>query len=209
MKISEDEKMIDYKRAFKIACELLNGTILYGVDKDSIFETIMNEDGIVDNESYENYILSHMDELDRGNGMTREEAIKIFKDKIKTMEHGAICCNFGIDKDAFLLAIQALEQEPCKDAISRKAVLDIVRDMHDLARADVLSYTINQIEKLSPINQEPKIGHWIKEKSLHGWDGKSYQCSVCGRSIHIDPEAEDLTDYPYCHCGAIMTESEE
>lgn len=166
MKISEDEKMIDYKRAFKIACELLNGAILYGVDKDSIFETIMNEDGMVDNKSYENYILSHMDELDRGNGMTREEAIKIFKDKIKTMEHGAICCNFGIDKDAFTLAIQTLEQKP-------------------------------------------KDGHWIKEKTLNGWDGKSYQCSVCGRSIHIDPEVEDLTDYPYCHCGAIMTESEE
>ena len=53
-----------------------------------------------------------IDELDRGNSMTREEAIKIFKDKIKTMEHGAVCCNYGIDKDAFTLAIQALEQEP-------------------------------------------------------------------------------------------------
>ena len=52
-----------------------------------------------------------IDELDQGNGMTREEAIKIFKDKIKTMEHGAVCCNYGIDKDAFILAIQALEQE--------------------------------------------------------------------------------------------------
>lgn len=51
-----------------------------------------------------------IDELDLGNGMTREEAIKIFKDKIKTMEHGAVCCNYGIDKDAFTLAIQALEQ---------------------------------------------------------------------------------------------------
>ncbi len=52
-----------------------------------------------------------IDELDQGNGMTREEAIKILKDKIKTMEHGAVCCNYGIDKDAFTLAIQALEQE--------------------------------------------------------------------------------------------------
>lgn len=56
--------MTDYKRAFKIACELLNGAILYGVDKDSIFEMMMNKDGVVDNESYENYILSHMNELD-------------------------------------------------------------------------------------------------------------------------------------------------
>lgn len=49
--------------------------------------------------------------------------------------------------------------------------------------------------------KEPK-GHWIKEKSVHGWDGRSYQCSVCGRSIHLDTEVESLIDYPYCHCGS-------
>ena len=58
--------MTDYKRAFKIACELLNGACLYGVDADSIFEAMMKKDGVVSNESYENYILSHMDELDHG-----------------------------------------------------------------------------------------------------------------------------------------------
>lgn len=56
----------------------------------------------------------------------KEEAIKIFQDKIKTMEDGAICCNYGIDKDAFIFAIQAIQafQTPCDDAISRQAVLD-------------------------------------------------------------------------------------
>lgn len=52
--------------------------------------------------------------------------------------------------------------------------------------------------------QEPKVGHWIKEKTIYGWDNHSYQCSECGRSIHLDTEVEDLTDYPYCHCGAKM-----
>ena len=47
-------------------------------------------------------------------------------------------------------------------------------------------------------------GHWIKEKSIYGWDGHSYQCSICGRSIHLDTVVEDLADYPYCHCGAYM-----
>lgn len=142
--------------------------------------------------------------------MTREEAIKIFQDKIKTMEHGAICCNFGIDKDAFTLAIQLLKQESCEDAISRKVVIEHystgeIAHCNHISRNNLLDF----IEQLPPITSKPKEGHWIKEKSLHGWDGKSYQCSVCGRSIHIDPEVEDLTDYPYCHCGAIMTESEE
>lgn len=51
---------------------------------------------------------------------------------------------------------------------------------------------------------EHKKGRWIKEKTIHGWDGFSYQCSECGRSIHLDTEVEDLTDYPYCHCGSLM-----
>ena len=58
--------MIDYRRAFKIACELLNGSVLYGVDADKIFEIMMEKDGIVDNYSYEEYILNHLQELDHG-----------------------------------------------------------------------------------------------------------------------------------------------
>lgn len=57
---------IDYRRAFKIACELLNGATLYGVGTDTIFQIMMNKDGIVTNDSYEEYILTHMQELDQG-----------------------------------------------------------------------------------------------------------------------------------------------
>lgn len=53
---------------------------------------------------------------------------------------------------------------------------------------------------------KPKTGHWIKKETPYGWDGHSYQCSICGRSIHLDTVVEDLTDYPYCHCGAKMEE---
>ena len=86
--------------------------------------------------------------------MTREEY-----DFIGSMNMCDEISNEAYEK--IMVHCDILEQEPCKDAISRKAVLEIVRDMHDLARADVLSHTINQIEKLSPINQEPKIGHWL------------------------------------------------
>lgn len=63
----------DYHRAFKIACELLNGAILYGVDSEKIFETMMKKDKMVDNKSYEKYILSHMDELDHGQYEVKNE----------------------------------------------------------------------------------------------------------------------------------------
>lgn len=68
-----------------------------------------------------------------------------------------------------------------------------------------LSLTAEQIIADSTLISK---GHWIREKSIHGWDGYSYQCSECGRSIHLDSEVENLNDYPYCHCGAKM-ENEE
>ena len=52
-----------YKKAFKIACELLNGSILYGYDTDRIFEEVMEKDGIVAPWSYEEFILTNLDRL--------------------------------------------------------------------------------------------------------------------------------------------------
>lgn len=68
---------------------------------------------------------------------------------------------------------------------------------------------LKDLKQLRETEPQSKIGRWIEEKSLHGWDGKSYQCSECGRSIHLDSEVEDLDDYPYCHCGAKMQEAEQ
>ena len=58
--------MTDYRRAFKIACELLNGDVLYGIDADTIFKIMMNKDGMSSSSSYEEYILSHLQDLDHG-----------------------------------------------------------------------------------------------------------------------------------------------
>lgn len=52
-----------YKQAFQVACELLNGDYLFGYDKDNIFEEMMKKDGIVSSDSYEEFILEHLDEL--------------------------------------------------------------------------------------------------------------------------------------------------
>ena len=52
-----------YKKAFQIACELLNGSVLYGYDADRIFEEMMEKNGIVSSFSYEDFILEHLDRL--------------------------------------------------------------------------------------------------------------------------------------------------
>lgn len=90
--------------------------------------------------------------------------------------------------------------KPCEDCISGKAAIDLLENTNN-------GWIINKVLQLPPVNpQEPKTGHWIKEKTIHGWDDKSYQCSECGRSIHLDLEVENLNDYPYCHCGVKMIE---
>jgi len=59
-----------YKKAFRIACELLNGSILYGYDTERIFEEIMKKDEIVASWSYEKFILNNLARL---SGKTESE----------------------------------------------------------------------------------------------------------------------------------------
>jgi hypothetical protein len=52
-----------YKKAFKIACELLIGGTLYGYDTDRIFSEMMEKDGVVSSDSYEEFIIANLDRL--------------------------------------------------------------------------------------------------------------------------------------------------
>ena len=131
--------------------------------------------------------------------MTIEEAINHGKEQLEEI--------FDEEHREFIeLAIKALEQQSCDDCISRQAVLDIAKSSKsNWIDNSVLFKRVNELPSATP---QPKVGHWIKEKSLNGWDSHSYQCSVCGRSIHLDTEIETLDDYSYCHCGAKMEEEE-
>lgn len=48
-------------RALDIACALLHGNILYGIDKDSIFEYMLAKDGCVGFYSYREFIIENLD----------------------------------------------------------------------------------------------------------------------------------------------------
>lgn len=64
-----------YKRAFEIACDLLNGSILYGIDADNIFGLIMQEYDIVSTFEYQKFILEHLDRFSDDDN-TRNNAIE-------------------------------------------------------------------------------------------------------------------------------------
>ena|GEM_PF-4960257 len=90
-----------------------------------------------------------------------------------------------------------------------KLLIDIPENDYELALRNDYSaiykgtHIAETIKNGTPPPERPK-GRWVREESILGWYGYSYQCSNCGRSIHLDTVIEDLSDYPYCHCGAEM-----
>ena len=85
--------------------------------------------------------------------------------------------------------IKALEQEPCEDAISRQAVLDLIAD-YDLSMGQV----VKGIHALPPVNPQLKTGHWIPRNSFL----LQYKCSECG----LESEKSNFCS----NCGAKMIE---
>ena len=67
--------MNKYKKAFEIACDLLNGGVIYGIDTDVLFEKIMEREGVVCSLEYEDFILKNLDRFS-DNDKKRHKAIK-------------------------------------------------------------------------------------------------------------------------------------
>lgn len=122
--------------------------------------------------------------------MTRGEAIKeliAFKDK--TWD--------GMSEEVIDVAIKALKQQPCDDAVSRQAVEEIINDIRDCISVEGYCAILERLKKLSPVTPQPKTGHWI-------WNiEKGYcKCSECGIGM-------GHKEFDYCpNCGAKMQESE-
>ena len=120
---------------------------------------------------------------------------------------------------------QMLKQEPCDDAISRRAVLEMAYDMsaidgeHFTERYLVVD--AEDIQKLSSVTPQPKIGHW---KFVQRGKYIDICCSECGfqrvkeyaYNYTVDQISEqDIKDFfsnsnmNFCeNCGAKM-ESED
>ena len=127
--------------------------------------------------------------------MKREEAI--YKAKHLRKVRPNICVDA---EDFWDTVIAALEQEPCTDAISRQAVLEVIRKCHceEWVKADIGA----PIEALTSVTPVKKVGRWVFVK---GYEGILYECTVCrNKNTHT------TVRWNYCpHCGAKMQEVEE
>lgn len=111
------------------------------------------------------------------------------------------------------MAIEALEQEPCEDAISRQAVLDCLTAT-GLKKYDFILNARDKIKNLPSVKpQEPKTGHW--EWVQYDYNPKlgNWHCSEC-RCVVVEcvgkKEKGGIPLYKYCpQCGAKIIEPQE
>ena len=160
-------------------------------------------------------------ENQRRRDMTREEAIERGKEQLEI---------FGGEHREFIeLAIEVLKQEPCEDAISRKAVVDIFKCRVDMlerriARRNgsnfydqteaigIFQLKIDEANKyVELINNLPSVqpkeprrkGKWIKSNIPE----EDYTCSECGGACWYYDYERGVAKSDYCpNCGADMRE---
>jgi hypothetical protein len=103
---------------------------------------------------------------------------------------------------AFDMAIKALEQQTCEDAVSRAAVLDIFADNADATRP--YSKTWEEVKALPSVNPQPKTGKWI---DIMVGDMPAQACDQCNTFY---PLAYTGGGHKYCpNCGCRMVEPQE
>ena len=135
--------------------------------------------------------------------MKREEALRIIKEcKEKGFKHTFYTLNEY--HTALDIAIKALEQEPCDDAINREdALMCLTGEIKDTDTIEtIIARFIKRLKSLPPVNPQPKMGEWIDDK-----------CSICGKGIEdlIDSREWYRNEEPnFCpFCGAKMVEPQE
>ena len=127
--------------------------------------------------------------------------------------------NIGEQKEALEMAIKALEQEPCEDAVSRASVFEILGNLmsipYDLDRPinkDDVSESMDAIRVLPSVTPAPKKCH----NENHDYaECDQFVCSNCGielqdwHRVERDEDDGDVTyheyEFKFCpNCGASM-----
>lgn len=164
--------------------------------------------------------------------MTRKEAINILE-HLTPPKHYDENDAYYIGQ-ALSMAIEALEQEPCDVAVSRRAAIDIIEswlscddyneaERHIMRAMQSVLYDLPPVRPQEPTDtwsikdisdtfkkhglireQEPKKGEWIYK--LEDWN--ECTCSECGYSKRTDVHIR--LGWNYCpNCGAKMVEPRE
>lgn len=133
------------------------------------------------------------------------------KEREKAIAHGKEQLEvFGGEHAEFIkLAIEALEQEPCEDAVSRQTILEWIKESVELYANTYSTDMLNmwmlfeeQIKAMPSVTPKCKAGKWENGNPI---------CPICAEDKFKDLDADIWADWQpkYCpNCGAEM-ESEE
>ena len=137
--------------------------------------------------------------------MTREEAKAYFK------RHIDLYCVTGICREAEEMAIQALEQEPCEDAISRaKAMTEIMMNTNIREHLDGNLYikvadAVQILRDLPSVKPQEKTGHWKWVQYDSNPNIGNWHCSECRNIVSDMPTCMGKPLYEFCpNCGCPM-----
>ena len=145
--------------------------------------------------------------------MTRENAILHMILRREELKHSV----GDLDEDikAFDMAIEALEQRPCEDAISRQAAIDAIENTKAAMATDGEIYVakINaemNIQQLPPVSVAENVGRWKECEDNTSFvrqiPRRWLECSNCGWSCDLGYKSR----YKYCpNCGKKMIGPQE
>lgn len=94
--------------------------------------------------------------------------------------------------------IQALEQQPSEDCISRESVIEWLKDKDIIKTKNQEENARKELAFLSSVIPQSKIGHWIRTRTWEH-DGELY-CSKCGFVPHDERDCHNFCP----NCGAKM-----
>lgn len=116
---------------------------------------------------------------------------------IKALSQEPIC-----DRDCEHCTWTECPIEPCDDAISRDAVIDLIKRCYPTEEQTTGCLMIESINKLLPVTQKSKTGHWIKKEDDTCW---WYACSECEQEPLKNRWNDDDVLSAFCpNCGAQM-----
>lgn len=92
--------------------------------------------------------------------MTKERAITLIKSNYPQNPRKP----WGVEyKNACEMAIKALEQEPCDNAISRQAAIRLAEQ----GQVQGFEWQFKELVKLSPVTPVKKTGEWVKKTLVY------------------------------------------
>ena len=110
------------------------------------------------------------------------------------------------------MAIEALQQQPSEDCISRQFMRDMGATCIAARNKDGDLVALGALDILPSVTPQQKTGHWLSQSEMNNLIpsglGCYFWCSEC--NCGIDYKYFHLTDYKYCpKCGAKMQEVQQ